>query len=436
MQRRNFLAQSAVTATAASYGRIMGANDRVMMGLIGCGGRGRYVARCMREAPNVEFAAVADVYQANADKAREWAGPQAKAFGDFRKLLDEKGRARRPGRHARPLARLRRRARLPAGKDVYVEKPLAWSIKEGRAIVDAAQKHDRLAVAGTQHRSSPHFAECAKIVQSGELGDVRFVRVWNYVNRYPGLLGNPPDEPVRPASTGTSISARRPRCRSTARFLSTYRRFQDYSGGWITDYGTHRFDTVHQIMGVDRPRAVAASGGRFSLKDAGDVPDIMQVTYEYPGFVMSYEGVTAQRARPGRAHAGQRYYNMRGTEDRPNGMAFYGTNGALFADRIGYEIYAEPQPRSSEPRMKARRMNTTDATPLHARHFIDCVRNRQQSPANVEIGQRATTIGHLGNIALKTGRKLNWDAAKEAFPDDSAANALLGRKPRKPWDLI
>jgi predicted dehydrogenase len=437
MQRRNFLAQSTAAATAASYGRILGANDRVIMGLIGCGGRGRYVARCMKDAPNVEFAAVADVYQGNAEKAREWAGPQAKAFSDFRKLLEEKDimavMVSTPDHWHATAAVLACRA----GKDIYVEKPLAWSVKEGRAIVEAAAKHGRIAVAGTQHHSSPHFAECAEIVRSGELGEVRFVRVWNYVNHFPALLGNPPDEPAPEGLDWDFYLGPAPKVPfNRARFLATYRSFRDYSGGWITDYGTHRFETVHQIMGVDRPRTVAASGGRFSLKEAGDVPDVIQVTYEYPGFVMSYEGIMMNGHGLGGRTPGQKYYNMRGAEDRPNGMAFYGTNGALFADRIGYEIYAEPQPRSNEPRMKARRMNTTDATPLHAKHFVECVRERKQSPASVEVGQRATSIGHLGNIALETGRKLKWDAAREVFENDAAANAKLARKPRKLWDWI
>jgi hypothetical protein len=117
----------------------------------------------------------------------------------------------------------------------------------------------------------------------------------------------------------------------------------------------------------------------------------------------------------------------------------------LFADRIGYEIYPEPRrvamwggpaDTSMEPRIRPRRANTTDATYLHARHFIECVRSRRKSYADGERGQRATTVAHLGNIALKTGRKLRWDAATETFPEDPAANALLARVPRKPWDLV
>lgn len=446
MQRREFLKNGAGAVSVMQAGRVLGANDRVVLGLIGCGGRGRYVARGMREAPNVEFAAAADVYLPNAEKGREWAGARARAFQDFRKLLELKEidavLIATPDHWHATCAVLA----LEAGKDVYVEKPWAWSIREGRAIVNAARASGRLAVAGTQHRSSPHFAECAEIVRSGELGEVRFVRVWNYVNRFPEGIGNPPDSDPPEGLDWDFYLGPAPRAAfNRARLLSTYRMFLDYSGGWITDYGTHRFDTVHQIMGADKPLTVSASGGRFSLKDAGDVPDTIIATYEYPGFVLSYEGYMLNGHGLGGRTAGMKYYNARGAEDRPNGMAFYGTNGALFADRIGYEIYAEPKrlamwggPADSamEPRIRPRRTNTTDATFLHAKHFVECVRSRRPSYAEGENGQRATTVAHLGNIALRTGRKLRWDAVAETFPDDREARALLTREPRKPWNLV
>ncbi|MCC6861383.1 MAG: Gfo/Idh/MocA family oxidoreductase [Bryobacterales bacterium] len=209
MQRRQFLTSS---VSAASAGRILGANDRVVMGLIGCGGRGRYVARCIREAPGVEFGAVCDVYQPNAAKAREWAGPRAQAYGDFRRLLEQKDVdavlvATPDHWHAIPTV-----LACQAGKDVYVEKPLAHNVREGRAMIQAARRYKRIVVAGTQHRSSPHFAEAARIVQSGELGEVRYVRVWNYVNQYPNGIGNPPDSEPPEGSTWD----RRPKCRSIA----------------------------------------------------------------------------------------------------------------------------------------------------------------------------------------------------------------------------
>jgi predicted dehydrogenase len=427
MQRREFLG-----AVGAAAQRVLGANDRVRVGLVGCGGRGRYVSGLMREAPGVEFGAVADVYLTNAERAKEWAGPNARAYQDFRRLLEQKDidavLIATPDHWHATAAVLA----CQAGKDVYVEKPLAHNVREGRAIVNAARRYNRIVQAGTQHRSSPHFREVQQIVQSGALGKVNWVRVWNYANLFPQGIGHEADsEPPAGLDWDFYLGPAPSVPFNRKRFLVTYRWFWDYSGGYITDFGTHRLDTVHQVMGVTAPETIAATGGRFSLRDDGEIPDVLQVTYAYPGFVLSYESCLLNGHGVGGRTAGMKYYNAKGAEDRPNGMAFYGTNGALYADRIGYEIY--PGPGS---RLERKQMNTTDATKLHAANFIECVRSRKQPNADVEAGHRSTTVAHLGNIAFKTGRKLHWNSETEQFNDDPEAWKLLGRQARKPWDLI
>ncbi|HLN00279.1 MAG TPA: Gfo/Idh/MocA family oxidoreductase [Bryobacteraceae bacterium] len=428
MQRREFLG----TVGLAAAQRVIGANDRVTVGLIGCGGRGRYVAGLMREAPGVEFAATADVYLPNAERSKEWASPAANAYQDFRRLFDRKDidavLIATPDHWHAAIAVLA----CQAGKDVYVEKPLAHNVGEGRAMVNAARRYNRIVQAGTQHRSSPHFREVQEIVQSGALGKVNWVRVWNYANWFPQGIGREPDsEPPAGLDWDFYLGPAPLVPFNRKRFLVTYRWFWDYSGGYITDFGTHRLDTVQQVMGVTAPQTIAASGGRFSLRDAGEIPDVLQVTYEYPGFVMSYESCLLNGHGVGGRTPGMKYYNAKGAEDRPNGMAFYGTNAALYADRIGYEIY--PEPKST---LERKQMNTTDATKLHAANFIDCVRSRKPPNAEVEIGHRSTTVAHLGNIAFKTGKKLHWNTDTEDFTDDREASKLLSRQPRKPWDLI
>ena len=430
MQRRQFLSGGALTALAAQ--RAMGANDRVRIGLIGCGGRGLYVAGLMREAPGVEYVAAADVYLPNAERARQWAGPNARAFQDFRRLIDQKDvdavHIATPDHwHAIPTV-----LACQAGKDVYVEKPLAHSVREGRAMVNAARRYNRIVEAGTQHRSSPHFREVEQIVQSGALGKVNWVRVWNYANMFPNGIGREADAAPPAGLDWDFYLGPAPLVPfNRKRFLVTYRWFWDYSGGYITDFGTHRLDTVQQVMGVTAPKTVSASGGRFSLRDAGEIPDVLQVTYEYPGFVMSYETCLLNGHGVGGRTPNMKYYNAKGAEDRPNGMAFYGTHGALYADRIGYEIY--PEPKSP---LERKQMNTTDATRLHAANFIDCVRSRNTPNADVETGHRSTTVAHIGNIAFKTGKKLHWNSETEEFVDDGEASKLLARAARKPWDLI
>jgi predicted dehydrogenase len=429
MVRRVFLTSAALSA--ASYQRVLGANNRVRLGLIGCGGRGRYVARFMAEAPDTEFVATADVFLPNAESARQWAGASARAFQDFRQLLelndvDAVLIATPDHWHAIPTV-----LACQAGKDVYVEKPLAHNIYEGRKMVEAARRYRRIVVTGTQQRSATHFSEVANIIQSGQLGDVRFVRIWNFVNMSPNGVTPEPDSAPPDGLDWDFYLGPAPKVPyNRRRHLSTYRWFSDYSGGYITDYGTHRFDTMHQIMGVDAPLRVSAAGGRFSLKDCGDIPDVLQVTYEYPGFILSYEAVRTSGHGAGGRTPGMKYYNAKGEFDRPHGHAYYGTNGALFCDRIGYEIYPE------NDRVIRKTHNTTDATALHARHFIDCVRSRRQSPADVEVGHRSTIVAHLGNIAFRVGKKLEWNRDAEDFTGAPEASALLRRQARAPWNWL
>lgn len=448
MKRREFIRQStaAVSTTAISAKRILGANDRVIIGLIGCGGRGLDVARLMLKVPGAEYGAVCDVYAPNAERAKQQLNASARVFSDFRKLLEQKDvnavHIATPDHwHAIPTVMA-----CEAGKDVYVEKPLAHNVKEGRAMVAAARKHNRIVQAGTQHRSAPHYSEVERIIKSGELGEVRLVRVWNYSNLTPDGIGRTPDGPPPEGLDWDFYLGPAPKVPfNRSRFLGSFRWFWDYAGGTLTDFGTHRFDTVHQVMGVEAPRSVSAVGGRFSLKDAGEMPDVLQVTYEYAGFILSYEACNLNAHGLGGRTPEMSYYSMRGKDDRPHGEAYYGTNGALFADRIGFEIYPEPtrvartarernRPVESY-RMEPKRLQSKDATDLHAANFIECVRSRKTPAADVEIGHRSTTVPHLGNIAFKTGRKLLWDAAKENFVNDVEASKLLGRKGRKPWDL-
>jgi predicted dehydrogenase len=454
MKRREFIKHAisgtAVASTAAiSATRIVGANERVVVGLIGCGGRGMTVAGLMRDVPGVEFAAVCDVFETNAAAAREWAGPRATAFKDFRKLLEQKDVdavliATPDHWHAIPTV-----LACQAGKDVYVEKPLAHNIKEGRAMVEAARRNKRIVQAGTQHRSAPHYREVQRIIQSGELGEVRFVRVWNYSNMSPAGIGRAATSAAPQGLDWDFYLGPAPLAQfNNNRFLRNFRWFWDYAGGSITDFGTHRFDSVQQVMGVEAPKTVVASGGRFTLKDDGEMPDVLQVTYEYPGFVLSYETCNLNAHGTGGRTPGMAYYQARGADDRPHGEAFYGTNGALFSDRIGFEIYPEPKPVARRDgsqrlnatvegfRMEPKQVTGKDATDLHVRNFIECVRSRERPVCDVEIGHRATSVAHLGNIAYKTRKKLVWDAGREAFPDEPEANRLLGRQARKPWDLI
>ncbi len=462
MKRRDFVRTSmnaGIAAwTALSADRVFGANERLRVGLIGCGVRGTFDARLMRGTPediqavapdnyhngnldprlavprNVEIAALCDAYESRIAAAKRW-GPAAKTYSDFRSLLADKDIdaviiATQDQWHAQMLI-----LACEAGKDVYLEKPVMYRVAEAKAMVEAVRRNHRIVQIGTQHRSADHIAEAAKIVQSGKIGEVHFVRVWNYMSRLgsaPVPDSAPPDGLNWDAWLGPAPSVPF----NTARLK--YRSFMDYTNGIISDYGNHRFDSVHQIMGVDSPVKVSSSGMRFDKQHAGDILDLQQATYEYPGFVLSYEACVYNGHGLGGRTPGMRYYGMRGTDDRPHGMAFYGTEAALFVDRIGMELYPE-LPGSGEAvtvRPERMHMNEDEPTPLHTKYFVENVRGRKEPAGNIEVGVRATTVACIGNVAYWTGRKLTWDGATASFPGDEEANRYLFRPYRKPWDLV
>jgi len=199
-------------------------------------------------------------------------------------------------------------------------------------------------------------------------------------------------------------------------------------------------------MGVEAPTSVAAVGSRYAVNDGGEMPDVLQVTYEYPGFTLSYEACNLNGHGLGGRTTGMAYYKDK--KDRPNEEVFYGTNGALFADRIGFETYPELKPFPLQDsdrtgtyitscyRMERRQVAAFDATAVHVRNFIECVKSRQKPPGDVENGHHSTTVAHLGNIAYKTRQKLQWDPATQDFRGCPEASQLLGRTARKPWNLL
>ena len=446
MKRRNFL--KAASMTAASAQRIIGANDRIHLALIGSGGRGKSVARQVVEGSiNVEYAVFCDLLDSQSEKAKQEFGGTAKTYRDFRDVLalndiDAVHVATPDHWHAIPAIMA-----CQAGKHVYCEKPLTHNIREGQAVVKAAAENNgKVFLTGMQHRSQLHFMDIQKQISSGHLRDVHFVRVWNYVDMMPNGIPDTPNEPVPEGLDWDMYMGPAPfRPYNSRVHLRTYRYFKDLAGGMITDFGIHRFDTIHQIMGVDRPTTINATGGRFAVAGMGDQPDVLQVTYEYPGFVMSYETVSTNSfGSIGRLTPGMNMHGARGAENRPNGMAFYGSNGTIIADRLGYEVLPAAPKRTNEadqttvggPKLERTHENNPEPTLLHGQHFIRCIRDGEAPRCDALVGHRSSAIAHLGNISYEVGRKLHWDGIKEQFADDAEANERLGRKARPPWDLV
>lgn len=433
MKRRNFIKTSAVTTAAiglsarAASAQIAGANERIVVGLIGPGRQGQGLLRNFLKQPDTEVAAICDVYKPNLELGAAIA-PRAERYTDFRKILD------RPDIDAVVIATpdhwhaAQSVMACLAGKDVYVEKPISTSIEEGRHMVRAARKYNRVVQVGTQQRSTPHFQKVVELVRGGRLGKISFVRTWNFGNQFPEGIGNPPDgEAPADLDWDMWLGPAPKRAFNANRFgvfpdrYSNFRWFWDYAGGMMTDWGIHLLDIVQWAMNVGYPQTVTASGGKFYLTDNRETPDTLQVTYEYPGFVCTYEN---------------RECNGNTIHNQGYGIMFHGTEGTLFVNRGGFEIIPEKKRvgKESVDRIEAVKEQAGSGGD-HVRNFLDCVKSRAKPICDIEIGHRSTSVALLGNVAYRSRRRIVWDGRTEQIVGDKAANKFLSKEYRKPWSL-
>jgi predicted dehydrogenase len=431
IQRRDFIKQGIVTvgATAAANANILGANDRVRVGVIGPGRQGRGVMRTFMKNQDAQIVAICDVFQPQIDAAINDAKlKDVETYKDFRKILDRKDidavLVASPD-HWHALMTI---MACQAGKDVYVEKPISVTVEEGRRMVQAARKHNRVVQVGTQQRSGDHYQKAAEIIRGGRLGKITFVRTWNFGNQTPGGIGAPPDtNPPDGLDWDMWVGPAPMRPFNQNRFgvhpdrWSSFRWFWDYAGGMMTDWGVHHLDIVQMAMEVDAPVAISAIGGKFALKDNRETPDTLMVTYEYSSgkngrFVCTYEN----RECNGQAWNGQGY-----------GILFHGSDATLYINREYFEITPESGRTIESHRVK----NENGQGDAHVRNFLDCVKSRQKPTSDIEIGHRSTSTCLLGNVALRSGRRIAWNAETEKIERDSAASKYLSREYRKPWKL-
>jgi predicted dehydrogenase len=451
INRRDFMKRAALSTAGAGLAvsavgasRVAGANERILVGVIGTGLEGGSVMAEFLHQPDVEISAVCDVYRPNLDKALKATDGKAKGYCDFRQVLDRKDIdavviATPDHWHALQMVQA-----CQSGKDVYVEKPIANSIGEGKRMVEAARKHNRVVQVGTQWGSSAHFQKGVQLIQDGLIGKVTYVRAWNYLNLFPQGFGNfensePPAELDWDMWLGPApkVPFNWNRFGGVKYLWSTFRYFWDYAGGWMTDWGVHFINIIQWAMKVDGPNAVAACGGKMCLQDNCQTPDTLQVTFEYPGFLATYEN------RLGNQHSryGEHEYVGRDWDVlREWGMEFYGTDGTLLFDEMGLQVHPE------KSRLGQKQMDKTPSMVLkdndeglgdHVRNFLDCVKSRQRPVSDIEIGQRATNSCHLGNIAYRTKARLVWDVANQKLLQGGPeAQKLLDVEYRAPWRLV
>lgn len=428
VSRRSFLASSGIVATAPLWGRLVAphsaqaaAADKIRVGLIGCGGMGKGDLSTFFLNPEVECPVVCDPDNDQtagaATLVAEKRGKRPDTVRDFRRVLDRKDVdavivATPDHWHALPTV-----LACQAGKDVYVEKPLALTIAEGRAMIEAAQRHGRVCQMGAQRPSSSMYREATDFVRTGKLGKVGLVRAWAYLD-WIKPIGSPPDAtPPTTLDYDLWLGPAPKRSYNPNRCHFNFRWFWDYAGGLMTDWGVHLIQVLLWGMGSEPPKAVMSSGGKYVLQDNSETPDTQLTVYDFPSYTLVWEH---------KVGIGIGLYN------RPWGMAFVGTEGTLVLNDGGWEILREPSKDTLEP---SKYPGGQDPRPAHVRNFLDCVKSRQQPIENLQVGHHVSTVAHLGNIALRTGRRIVWDHVKEAVVADKAANRLVTANYRQPWRL-
>ncbi len=389
-------------------------SSEVRVGVIGIKGMGWHNLEAILKVEGVRCTAICDIDDAvltQRGKQLSEIGVVPKHYKDFNAMLAD------PEVDVVIIATpdhwhcLQAIAAIEAGKDVYVEKPLANSIVECDALIKAKQASDRIVQVGQWQRSQRHFQDAVAFVHSGKLGKIRTVKAWAYL----GWKQRVPEKPDAPVPAGVDyLSWEGPAQRhpfNPNRFHYDFRWYWDYAGGLMTDWGVHLLDYALLGMKASTPKSIMATGGKFAYpEDAGDTPDTLTTVYEFDGFNIIWEHATSISNGPyGREH----------------GIAFIGDKGTLVLDRNGWEVIAEHERMEPIPLQKRQDAGLE----LHMVNFIDAVRRRASEiiKAPVEDAAHIAKLSHMGNIAYRTGQKLTWNAKKARFMEQPANVYLAAR---------
>jgi predicted dehydrogenase len=386
LDRRSFLAAGAtLTLSAASYDRVLRANDKIRLGFIGTGGRGRSLMKSFLKDKDVEIVAVCDTYEPYQELAVQEAGGKAKAFTEFRQLLDDKTInavviATPDHQHQPQLL-----ASLRARKDVYIEKPLSLSVEQGNQMVKAVKNSEQIVQVGLQRRSSALLHQARKVIRDGDLGAVSLVRAqwfWNmprlakarvlkgklHWKEFCGPAGN--QELTRDGYQNVAFW--------------NWRYFWAFSGGNMTDQGTHLLDVVQWFLNDGKPPKSAVCQGRVARLHPAETPDVFSATFEFPEFLCTW--------------------TLAYTSSYEDGwkIIFQGEKATMELDGKGFRVF--PDAGRGKPPVKAsKEVEGTVGTDPHVENFLECVRDRRATNAPIEVGHNAVIGPHLANYSLRKG---------------------------------
>jgi predicted dehydrogenase len=388
MNRRTFTGAAAGLA-AASAGRAAGANRKIRAGIIGSGGRGRFLTAEFKEI-GVEMAAVCDVYEPNLNAGLAAASTGAKGYGRYKRLLEDKSLdavivATPDHWHAQMTIDA-----VEAGKDVYVEKPLAHTIEDGYRMIEAVRRTKRVVQVGTQRRSFDLFHEAKKVMDSGTAGDVRLVNSWWY--NHTASVSTKPLEGNLDWEQWLGATPRRPL--DPMRFRNWYW-YWDYSGGLLVGQAAHVVDAIHWMMNSTHPAAVTCAAGRVNVEGV-EVPETASLSVEYPEnylavFTLGYKAMR---------------YNAFNDQCKQ----FHGSKARFDVGREWWALYPESSAIDMKPSLQQRRPGSfATAVRQHIRNFLDCIESRRDPNATVEMGQATNIVLCLAMDSIRQGRRLRWD---------------------------
>jgi predicted dehydrogenase len=418
INRRHFLGATAAAGVTAALAPVAsaGPNNRLVVGIMGVGGRGTGLARVFQQQPGVEVAYVCDPDRSHrenaADRIRKGGNPNVRAVVDFRNILDDKAVdilvcAACNHWHA-PATILA----CAANKHVYVEKPCSYNPREGELAVQAAGKHRRLVQMGNQRRTVPRIIEAIQEVRKGTIGRVYLAQSWYLNNR--GTIGRGKEAPV-PADLDYELwqgpAPRRPFHTNYLHY--NWHWFWHWGNGELGNNGVHMLDICRWGLGVDFPIRVTSAGGRYRYQDDQETPDTHLVCFDFPGRkTITWEGLSCNRLPAGK-----------GAD-----VMFVGENGTLVIDGQDYRIY---DPAGKELR-HAHGNDSLDV--VHVRNFLDAVRGNGRLTSAIDEAHKSTLLCHLGNIAHRVGRALTCDAKDGRISGDKEAMRHWTREYAKGWE--
>jgi predicted dehydrogenase len=401
------------------------ANDQINVALIGCKSMGFYNLTDHLKVHGVHCVALCDVDESILnEKSAEVAkltGKKPKLYGDYRKVIDDKDIdvviIGTPDHwHCLPTVEA-----CQAGKDVYVEKPLANSIAECQVMLKAARKYQRVVQVGQQQRSGQHWQDVVNFIKWGKLGTIRKIKAWAYFDYAKGNVKVPDSPPPAGVNYDMWLGPAPARPFNQNRFHGSWRMFWDQGGGLMTDWGVHLLDIALWAMDVKIPKAVSASGGIYAYPDrAIETADTQNVIYDFEKFTLEWDHAAGL---------------TKGLYGRSYGVAFIANNGTLVVNREGWEVI--PETENEKNKIEAIPLQNADKQDhfKHVQDFIACVRNRELPICDIEAGYDSALLAHMGNIAYRTGNKLYWDQQNGKFKGDSKANDLLKPAYRTPWQF-